>query len=176
MSNIMVDLETMDNSSTSAITAIGAVSFGSGGLGEEFYAIVDLQSSVDAGLTMSADTIMWWMKQSVAARKEITKKGESLESALNGFTAYLKKQGDLNKAKLWGNGANFDNPILSNAYKAAGIRQPWRFYNDRCYRTMKAMFGNNIEYVQPEIPHHALEDAKAQARHMIKIMIAIQGG
>jgi hypothetical protein len=38
------------------------------------------------------------------------------------------------------------------------------------------MFSNGIEYVEPDIKHHALEDAKAQALHLCRIMQAIQKG
>jgi len=56
------------------------------------------------------------------------------------------------------------------------LEQPWHFWNDMCYRTVKNLLGGDIEFVKPEIPHHALWDAKAQAEHLIKIMTAIQEG
>lgn len=70
MNNVMVDIETLDNKPTSAIVSIGAVMFGPNGYDEynTFYMVVDAQSCIDAGLTLSADTISWWMKQSDQAR------------------------------------------------------------------------------------------------------------
>lgn len=49
MRRIMLYLETMDTAPTAAIIAIGAVEFDEHTLGREFYRVVDLQSSMDAG-------------------------------------------------------------------------------------------------------------------------------
>ena len=174
MSNIMVDLETMGSGSTAAIIAIGAVKFSAKGLGEEFYSVIDLNTSVQAGLTIDPDTLMWWMGQSAAARKAVTRKDN--ESLFDALTAFSKFVGDKKTAKIWGNGASFDNPILANAYKAVNLEQPWHFWNDRCYRTMKAMFGKNIDVETVGTAHNALDDAKTQALHLCKIMTAIQEG
>lgn len=171
MSNIMVDLETMGTGAGAVLLSIGAVKFGADGLGEEFYTVIDVDSCMKAGLTVDASTLVWWMKQSAAARKAITRSdSESLFDALTAFTKFV---GDKKTAKIWGNGASFDNPILSRAYSAINLEQPWDFWNDRCYRTVKALLGSSIEYVKPEIPHHALEDAKAQARHLIEILTMV---
>jgi exodeoxyribonuclease VIII len=69
---------------------------------------------------------------------------------------------------VWGNGADFDNVILGNAYLAVNKPRPWSFWNNRCYRTVRAM-APNIDYVRPVIAHHALHDARAQALHLIEI-------
>ena len=130
--NIMLDLETMGSGSNSAIIAIGAVRFNETEITDRFYEIVDLASSVNAGLFIDPDTVMWWMEQSEAARNQFKKAGETLHSSLTKFSNWIQ-----NDALVWGNGASFDNVILSNAYKLTGIKQPWKFYNDRCYRTIK---------------------------------------
>ena len=174
MSNIMVDLETMGAGSTAAIIAIGAVKFGADGLGEEFYAAVDLDSCQKAGLAIDASTLMWWLKQSAAARKAVTVKNPtSLFQALSDFTKFV---GPKKSAKIWGNGASFDNPILANAYRAINLEQPWDFWNDRCYRTVKALLGAGIEVETVGTAHNALDDAKTQALHLCKIMEVIQKG
>ena len=174
MNNIMLDLETMGTHSGAAIVSIGGVKFGASGLGEEFYKVIDLASSMKAGLTLDASTVIWWMKQSEAARKSLTtNKTVSLFNALQEFTKFV---GAKKQAKIWGNGASFDNVLLGNAYDAVNLERPWEYWNDRCYRTMKAMLGNGIEYVKPTIAHDALEDAKAQAVHLCKIMTVIQNG
>jgi DNA polymerase III epsilon subunit-like protein len=171
MSNIMVDLETMGNGSTAAIVAIGAVKFSAKGLGlEEFYEVIDLNSSVQAGLTIDPDTLMWWMKQSDEARKALTGKNVPLFKALKEFSRFVGNSGE---AKIWGNGASFDNPILANAYRAVNLEQPWRFWNDRCYRTVKSLLGNGIPMERVGDHHNALDDAKSQALHLIKILTLV---
>ena len=172
MSNIMVDLETMSTQPNAAIVAIGAVKFGSNGLSEEFYATVDLETSVKTGGHIDPKTVMWWMNQSEEARREFCNSNLSLFTALQDFSKFV---GAKKKAKIWGNGASFDNVVLGCAYDSVNLERPWDFWNDRCYRTMKNTF-NGIEYVEPDIKHHALEDAKAQAVHLCKIIQVIQKG
>ncbi|EJE0690466.1 3'-5' exoribonuclease, partial [Salmonella enterica subsp. enterica serovar Newport] len=73
MKHLMIDLETMDNKPTAAITAIGAVLFNpeTGEMGETFYRRISLTSSVDYDCTMGADTVLWWLRQSIEAKSEI---------------------------------------------------------------------------------------------------------
>jgi exodeoxyribonuclease VIII len=76
---------------------------------------------------------------------------------------------------VWGNGADFDLPILSAAYVAAGFGgPPWKPYNGRCYRTLKNL--------RPDVPrperrgtaHNALDDAVFQAEHAIALLAALR--
>ena len=167
MNNIMVDLETMNTTSDAAIIAIGAVYFDKNGLGRSFYKVVNLQSSMNAGLTVGADTMMWWLKQSDEARAAIGKPGMSLLSALYAFADWV---GTDKNIKVWGNGANFDNPILATAYQRLDQVPPWKFWNDRCYRTMKAMYPGVPLAEFKGTKHNALHDAKFQALHLLDIV------
>lgn len=73
MKHLMIDLETMDNKPTAAITAIGAVLFNpeTGEMGETFYRRISLTSSVDYDCTMGADTVLWWLRQSIEAKTRL---------------------------------------------------------------------------------------------------------
>lgn len=120
MNNIMLDLETMGNGPMAAIVAIGAVEFdiGTCELGREFYRVVDLESSMRLGGVVDASTVMWWLGQSLEARCGINPKfGKcSLSNALIDFRGWVM-QGveDFDDVLMWGNGATFDNVILSSA-------------------------------------------------------------
>ena len=164
MNKIMLDLETMGNSANAAIVAIGAVRFNDIEVTDEFYIVIDLVSSVASGLEIEASTVMWWMKQSDDARKQFERDGVALQKALMQFAEWIGED-----AELWGNGAAFDNAILSNAYRKCGIEQPWKFWNDRCYRTVKNLY-TDIELVRQGIYHCAIDDARSQATHLIQIM------
>lgn len=169
MTDIMTDLETMGTSSSAPILAIGAVRFDKEGLHETFYKVISLESNMSLGRAPDAATIMWWMQQSDEARKALYRTSAlDLASALREFTNYVASFGNTDNVKLWGNGAAFDNVILADAYRTCNLFAPWRFWNDRCYRTMKSLC--------PEIPikhtgvaHNALDDAKSQAQHLIEI-------
>ena len=174
MNNIMLDLETMGNGPMAAIVAIGAVEFdiGTCELGREFYRVVDLESSMRLGGVVDASTVMWWLGQSLEARCGINPKfGKcSLSNALIDFRGWVM-QGveDCDDVLRWGNGATFDNVILSSAYRNAELERPWRHWGDRCYRTVKSFFPQTpIERIG--VHHNALDDAKSQALHLIEMI------
>jgi len=160
VNHVMVDLETADNVPTAAIVSIGAVIFKGPRAGDTFYTPVDLASSMAAGLTVSGDTMLWWAKQSPLARAVFDDPARvSLREALQRFSRFATK-GD----KVWGNGASFDNAVLSNAYRALGLPLPWDFWDDRCYRTISALIPQKRQ--QSGTHHNALDDAISQATHL----------
>jgi exodeoxyribonuclease VIII len=164
--NIMLDLETMGTGTDAAIIAIGAVIFDKGGVSKKFYEVVDLQSSIDAGLTVTGSTVMWWLGQSEAARDALNDSPRPLKEVLQELTTWMRCTGLTQK--IWGNGASFDNVILRSAYKKSGLAPPWAFWNDRCYRTIKSMYPG--VYMNRVGEHHnALDDAESQARHLVEI-------
>jgi len=175
MNGIMVDLETMGTSSNAAIVAIGAVEFDIdaevGLLGAEFYCNIDIQTCIDAGLSVDGSTIIWWLKQSEEARNAISKTPYNLVRGLNDFTRFIEAAQDrsLSRITVWGNGSNFDNVILHSAYTAAGLTKPWHFKYDRDVRTLvflgRALGIEKTEVVREGVRHHALDDAKHQARY-----------
>jgi DNA polymerase III epsilon subunit-like protein len=169
MKDIMVDLETMGNNPNAAIVAIGAVYFDleTGTLGEEFYCTVNLESSVANGGIIDASTVMWWMKQSDEARKPLVENAIDIKEALELFREFVTKTPE--DKNVWGNGAAFDNVILGSAYTRLGLKKPWSFLNDRCYRTIKSM-NKEIKLERSGTHHNALDDAKTQAMHLMKIL------
>jgi exodeoxyribonuclease VIII len=71
-------------------------------------------------------------------------------------------------SRVWGNGANFDNALVAAAYRANKMDLPWDYWNDRCYRTIAAMFmKTRVDRVGTG--HHALDDAKTQALRLLKM-------
>lgn len=162
--HVMVDLETADNVPTAALVAIGAVVFRGPHAGLQFYRAADLHSCLAAKLTMSNDTMAWWGKQSPEARAVFADPQRvTVLAALQEFYHFMN---GLNEVRVWGNGASFDNAILSNAYRAVGVPLPWKFWNDRCYRTVAA--GMLQKRQQQGTHHNALDDAISQADHLIR--------
>ena len=176
--DIMVDLETLSTAPDAAIVAIGAVTFNDGGIPpkdfvrQTFSVAVDLRSAQRHGGRFDAATILWWFKQSDAARMALLKDAVGLTEALSAFTIWTKRQSET--PRIWGNGASFDNVVLRQTYERAFMGAPWAFRDDRCYRTLKAL--------RPDIPfephgthHNALDDAFAQATHAERILAAMKG-
>ena len=166
MENVMVDLETLGTGNNAVIISIGAVEFdvSTGELGREFYGNIDPQSCVNAGLEIDASTVMWWMQQSDAARAAFKSHTNSLITSLQSFSLWYPEG-----AALWGNGATFDNVLLSNAYRKTNLTQPWKYTHDRCYRTLKSL-RRDVKQASFGTAHNALDDAKYQALHAIKIL------
>ena len=177
MSNhIMVDLETLDIRPTAIILSIGAclVNWDKGEPTDPFYRVVEVASCQEVGLTESASTRKWWDGQSEEARKVFTDPGVPLVRALSDFATYVRMFGS-STVKVWGCGSDFDNVILINAYGALGSQAPWRFYNNRCYRTMRDSHSDKLAIPDREGTYHnALDDAMHQARILLQLKDYIQ--
>lgn len=161
--NLMIDLETLGTRPGSVILSIAAVPVDSPAPVEYFYRRIDKVSCIDAGLQVDAATVEWWSKQADDVREEAFSGRERLCSVLTDFSAYCASLPS--EPIIWGNGADFDNPLLAEAYKHCGLKQPWKYHNSRCYRTLKSLYPN-IPFLKPQRAHSALEDAKAQAVHL----------
>jgi len=168
----MLDLETMGTGPNSAIIAIGAVRFDAyseisdaceSGILDRFYEVVSLESSTSAGLDIDPSTVMWWLRQSEKAREQFERNVIPLEKALRLFADWVGKD-----PVMWGNGAAFDNVILANAYVKTSLLQPWAFWADHCYRTVKSLYPQ-VEMERVGTHHCAVDDAESQARHLMRI-------
>jgi len=162
---IMLDIETLGTRPGSVITSIGAVKFGQGQIWSEFYTRIDMQSAVDAGLVIDPSTLLWWLKQSPAARSELLKPSIPLAQALQKFSEWVEDP----DAEVWGNGVGFDNVLLATAYAYLQVKPPWTHWNDRCYRTLKNL-NPRCEMDREGVHHHALDDARSQAIHLMDIL------
>lgn len=171
----MLDLETLGNGSNAVIISIGAVRFDvkQKTIINKFYARICPKSCTDAGLVIDAETVLWWMKQSDAARGEFANANlPKLPEVLASFSHWVKAMPG--EPRIWGNGATFDNVILSNAYKAIKMDRPWSHRSDRCYRTIKALFPD-IKVPDVSTAHNAVDDAEYQARHLMAIWPHLRG-
>lgn len=174
MKNVMVDLETFGTLPGSVILSIGAVAFDWTELtGEEFYVVIEVESSKAAGFLVDPKTVDWWASKSPEARAVLTDPAcVPVTEALRRFRSWLL--GLECRVALWGNGGDFDNAMLQTAYAKVGIPQPWRYIDNRCYRTLK-----NLGLEVPELPrqgtyHNALDDARHQARGAVALLRALE--
>lgn len=184
--HVMVDLETMGKKHNAPIVAIGAVVFdpATGSIGESFYKVVCLESSVNWGAVIDPSTVIWWLKQSSEARSAIVNDDAiPLLDALLQFREFVSDNvaGGSKKAQVWGNGASFDNSILRSSYDCIAEDYPWEYWNDRDVRTMVEL-GQAIGFdPKTTIPfegdrHNALADAIHQARYVSAIWERIISG
>lgn len=173
MSHVMIDLETLGTQPGSVILSVGAVVFDPSKppescLGDELYLVINRGSCEALNMEVNKETLGWWSKQSAEARKvldEAEATDITLRDALRRLSRFIPEG-----AKIWSNGANFDQPLLDVAYTRAQLPLPWKYWNSRCYRTVLSMYPREKE-VRPAtvLAHNALEDAKWQAKHMVNV-------
>lgn len=174
--NVMVDLETLGTRPGCKIMSIGAVVFSPAGVDIDKSFYIDIHR--DQPLAEQHDTIAWWE----GVRKDNPKAYDRIfgpdtvrtpmAEALTHFAGWINAIGG--EVLVWGNGADFDNPILSAAYTACGMSQPWGPWNGRCYRTLKGL-RSDIRLSRKGTHHNALDDAVSQAAHAVDILNASGG-
>ena len=171
--NLMIDLETGGIRPTSAIIAIGVVPFDEKPVYDDlFYKKIDIADSTMLGFTTDESTMKWWNQQDQKVREEAFSGTEDVRTVLTDLKRYSLKFGT--NVNPWGNGADFDLVLLANHYEAMNLASPWKFWDHRCFRTLKALVPS-IPYVKPTIAHNALQDALAQAIHAVKCLNWIGG-
>lgn len=172
MQDVMIDLETLGTVPGCSILSIGAVAFNTctGEIDDGLYTIVSRESCKKLGLHEDDGTIKWWEGQGEKARDVLiasaSQMAAPLPMALEELNAYLRQYSCV---RVWGNGADFDNPILACAYRVAGVKPGWAAYNGRCYRTVKNM-AKHVKLVRSGTHHNALDDAISQAKHLMDIV------
>jgi len=163
----MIDLETLGTRPGDAILSIGACLFepSKGEITSTFYVTINQNDSREQGFKAQKSTMEWWQKQVPEAQAAAFKGELSVQSALTQFKMWLPSEICL----VYGNGANFDNALLSAAYRQMKMDQPWPYWYDRCYRTLASMFlTNRVERVGTY--HNALDDAKTQALRLMDMV------
>jgi exodeoxyribonuclease VIII len=159
---------------------------------------VDPLSNEKAGFKIEAGTISWWLNQ---ARNEartawLSALKFSISDALLGVSIWMDEldkldppdipsQADLEQMSeeaayratikhriVWGNGSNFDNELMKQAFKVMNMRCPWDYSGDRCFRTIKNLPRAEAPGIRPanNIHHTALGDALYQARWLQNIV------
>lgn len=167
---VMVDLETLGTRAGCKVISVGCVTFGPGGLGAEFYR--ECLRGPQGTLCEDQDTVDWWGRQAAIERDRLFNQDDNkctLGVALNDLNDWLRRVAGPSGVTVWGNGASFDNAILDSAYDAVGPTKEWGYYDDRCYRTLKAM-APAVKLARVGTHHNALDDAKSQAEHATRIL------
>jgi hypothetical protein len=167
---LMTDLETLaaDAAPNAVVLSIGAVLFDPAEENsfedlhaEGFEIYLDPQQQLNCGIKVDWSTILWWQNQEAAARTTMFNEQlarSSLHVALTALNEYVKPG---KPTHIWGNGPSFDCAILHNLYKASGVPDPFKYYQQQCVRTIGKAAG--LKRVNWGVQHNALDDAVSQA-------------
>lgn len=179
MNNIMIDIETLGNEVDAAILSIGACEFDieTGDIGDTFYTKVGLDDAVERQKRkINASTLRWWLQQDEESRKEAFDGAEHLFSALHKLDTWMT--GKREDYKVWGNGSTFDISILEHALRQESLPVRWKFWNVRDVRTVVDLAYGKVDRNDFEfdgVPHHALDDAKHQAKYVSAMYRLLKG-
>ncbi len=180
--NVMLDLETLGTYPGCAILSIGAATFGKDlpiDLADrQFYVEISRKFSKMVGLEEELLTLDWWEKQDPMVKEQAFSGTTPLDTALIYFNRYIYdvELRSNTPVLLWSKGAAFDIPLLQVAYKKMGIKEPWRYQNTRCLRTLVSLAtaaGITLD-IPSGTPHHALVDAVNQAKDASKCLAGLE--
>ncbi|BBI90663.1 exonuclease [Tenacibaculum phage PTm1] len=168
----MLDIETLGVGKNAVLTSISAVQFNpyTGETLAEFDIFLDIQSQIDLGFDLNADTILFWMKQPNKQRMELVNKckdGVHITHAIQTFSAWVKQNGI---KYLYGKGSSFDNALLQNAYDRTKLKTPTSFRDDRCVRTLIALAPKSKSLDFTGDLHKGLDDSKHQIKQVSYVL------
>lgn len=191
---LMIDIETLDTKQSAVVLSIGAVIWENrrrddeGGvhwnLVEDFYQVLDIDSQISRGRTVSQSTLLWWMDQDQEARDAafvpaefrvgpkvaLTKLFDWVE-AFNNSELVKSEYMCFDVTRYWASPNTFDFPIIENL--AEDFKHPtvWFYNQKRDVRTVidEASYSvddhkyypehhDNLERIPTDLAHHPLYD------------------
>lgn len=162
----MLDLETFGTRPGCVVRSIGALMFDPRGetklsYERSFYVNVDRKSCEAVGMLIEPETEKWWNdpKKREAQAALLINPRPAVEAAVS-FLEFWRKTG---ARRVWCQGGNFDEPVMTAFLEALGLSPPWKFWDARCTRTAYAVCGFDPFSVRREGTHHdALDDCRHQ--------------
>lgn len=154
MRQVMVDIETLAQTTKAAITNIGGYAFdfetNPATISHERLMYIKLDwGSQDRLLDQGA--VKFWLQQPDETRRELL---DPPRVPLK--TALLKVRDFVRGCPVWANGVTFDLTILEDAYQQLGMGVPWKFRQMMCMRSIRKL-----------AEHAGLRDLKEEAKRII---------
>lgn len=173
---VSLDLETLSTHKNAVVLSIGACTVSLNGDVERTFTVnLDVQSQIDAGLHVSADTLKWWMQQDAQVQRDAFL-GDDVHPviAIEMLRGWLKAEG---YPPVYTKGPHFDGALLDSLAEAFKVEPAIPYRKHRDVRTIEDAFTSYItdeelqmrffEMQQNAHPgrqaHNALADAVAQA-------------
>jgi len=177
--DVMIDIETLANTSNAVINQLAAVVFDrhTGEIIDKFKKNVDTQTCVDIGLELSVETIEWWLGQSKDAQNSILEKPRySIKDALQELYYFFIKSWknvhddvyNIERVNVWCH-TTFDEPVLENAFRKTKTDVPWHYRSGRDLRTLVDLANYTIDKNKNVgTAHDALDDCLFQIEYTVK--------
>ena len=171
----VIDLETLGTRPGSVILSAGIVCFDSTML-QSFDDLCDqgieiqfdVEEQMARGLSTDPKTIKWWSEQSEEARQALNTQEKRNPRDLYDALKPLGEVHYFNKLKWYARGPSFDHSLFEAMLNEFNVSPPWKFWNQRCTRTICDVFGISDEARKSTMPSHmvphcALHDAAHDA-------------
>lgn len=169
--NVMLDLETFSTHPDAAIVSVGAVAFTKTEITGTFHQHVEFATLGD--YHVSPSTVGWWLSQSNdAIHNLINAPKVPIKDVLVNFSNWIALEVPP-RFDVWACSPSFDCVILRSAYLREGVREPWQYSQERCFRTLRDLA--EIRYKPPAVAHDALADAIAQTKHLQSVIAQAEG-
>jgi len=187
--NVMVDLETLatgcDNKAV--VVSIGMVRFNlfdedtwetiEADPSRTIYTVLPIEPQIDAGRTVDAGALLWWMGQVQTGHPNISTIFSPLPQCAD-VTRYEREERFMGRLStlsdwldsetyLWGKPAHFDCPKVESLFSTFGVTMPVPWFNYRCMSGVRTA-AKVINTQRPKFhtkgnqDHHALWDAMEQ--------------
>lgn len=182
--DMMLDIETLSTDPDALVLSVGAVLFDPFAAPGTFIDRMHVPLVLDQpGSKTDLDTVMWWFGQSEAAKAMVElRKAVPLYTPAQMFEEMnaMLTRNNAHGGKVWGNSVSFDCGILRRLATRTGLRTPWGFRDENCYRTWFAEFKCLDIYVEAAaklfVAHDALADAEYQATTLQNINWVLRHG
>lgn len=121
-----------------------------------------MEDQFNARLSVNKETLLWWFEKTPAQQAifQKTKLGVPMKQWATEFCDWAKPH----DARVWGNSATFDVSIAEHLIRRCGLKNPWKFWNIRCYRTLKMMMGIEKGREFTGTRHSSLDDTRHQTK------------
>lgn len=163
--DVMIDIETMGNSSNASMIQLAAVYFNrnTGELGQEFCVNIDENSCKALGFVSDQNTIDWWQEQDQNILNNIRSSSKPIMQAITEFHAFYKI--GAHDVNVWSH-ATFDFVIVQNYLQKIGKYMNHRRARD--IRTLVDLSQINLDlYDWSNKMHNALDDCKFQIKYCV---------
>ncbi len=164
MFEMMVDLETLDTEPSAVVLSIGAVIWETAPDADDpdtlawiergnFMRVIEFQTQLERGRTMSERTLLWWMQQDADAQAEAFASVRwPIHQVMQQFEEFAGVGTQLGVNAYWASPSTFDFPIWEDLSKMAGITEPWHYRQVRDVRTLVAEASYSAMSHVPTVP------------------------
>lgn len=157
----MVDIETLDTSTSGVILSVGAVKFDPYHTGKEPHSktvwLLNIEEQLEKDRTVSDATLQWWLKQDPEIFERAIKDTNRVPviDFMKEFNKYLAGVNS-----LWAHHPHFDIAFLENIYKQYEMHMNWKHYRVEDSATTL----NRMPYdIRKDLPQQDLHDAGEDA-------------